>query len=221
MRISIIHPSRQRPLMAAATAKKWIDRAGMEVEYILSLDSDEPMINDYAHYFSQFVTHDNNNAVQAINNAAKLSSGELIIVVSDDFDCPENWAKILKQHVTKKRCFVAKIDDGLQPFIITLPIMDRAYYLKERFIYHPDYQHMYCDTHLSARAWMSGNYISIPMSFKHNHYSQSGRKDAVSVKADSTYNSGKETFLKHYRNNFGLIGNINPLPKHSGLINFR
>ena len=47
--ISIIHPSRQRPLMAYETYKKWMTNAvnPPEVEYILSVDNDDPTLQQY------------------------------------------------------------------------------------------------------------------------------------------------------------------------------
>ena len=96
--ITIIHPSRSRPAMAFQTKNKWMSNAlrPSEIEYILSVDNDDPQLQDYNTEFkySGDVTiryNNNNSAMQAINVVAPDSKGNLIVVVSDDFDCFEGW----------------------------------------------------------------------------------------------------------------------------------
>lgn len=228
MNISIIHPSRSRPFQALTTARKWLSSAKNEVdiEYWLSLDDDDT--SDYGAFMNiqskatlRILCNDNRNAIQAINAAASRCLGDLIIVVSDDFDCPFHWDEALTRLLRGRTDFVVKTDDGLQPFIITLPIMDRVYYENQGYIYHPDYQHMYSDSHMSCKAFLEGKYINLPIRFPHHHYSTGrNKKDEVNVKADSTYESGRLTFLKHYQNNFGVNDIKQHLPASSGFVNF-
>ena len=84
----------------------------------------------------------NKNLVDAANNGAKICTGDLPILISDDFDCPENWDLLLLDAIKDKQDFVLKTFDGIQKWIVTLPIMDRIYYEKQGYIYHPEYQHM-------------------------------------------------------------------------------
>lgn len=212
--ISILHPSRSRPEKSFETIKKWIERAGSEsIEVIISLDTTDPTGGLYGSFYLDcppcnraFVYGDNRSAVDAINNAAKQAKGDILIVVSDDTDCPENWAVDLLKYTTNKTDFIAKTDDGIQDWIITMPIMDRTYYNRFGYIYHPDYLHMFVDTHMSCVADLTGRRIRIPMTFKHLHYSVGGlQKDAVSEKADSTWAQGEALFIQQAKNNFGLV----------------
>lgn len=227
MTISIIHPSRQRPAQAIKTAIAWLSSAKHrgDIEYIMSVDFDDSTLHQYERELEGsgvlLSVRPNTSAIEAINKAAHYAKGDLLIVVSDDFDCPFHWDFALTQLLQGKSDYCVKTDDGLQPFIITLPIMDRVYYENQGYIYHPDYQHMYSDSHMSCKAFLEGKYINLPIRFPHHHYSTGrNKKDEVNVKADSTYESGRLTFLKHYQNNFGVNDIKQHLPASSGFVNF-
>lgn len=214
MVISLIHPSRGRVKKAFEAAIKWLDTSEGHVEYILSFDEDQEA--EYNNRFSnlyhvrqshfKFVCEKNRSAVDAINNGAKVATGEIIVVMSDDFDCPKGWAKMITDRVNGKTDWIAKTPDGIQNWIITLPIMDRVYYNRFGYIYHPDYLHMFCDTELTCVADMTGRKIELDIPFTHNHYSTGkSEKDEVSIRADKTWDQGEKLFLERAKNNFGLI----------------
>jgi len=208
MRISLIHPSRSRATKAIEIAKKWIHEAGEPVDYILSIDSDDPEKALYYHLFlgRRIILKENRSAIDAINNAAKESTGDILIVMSDDFDCPSQWATSLLHLVEGRTDWIAKTHDGIQRWIITLPIMDRVYYNRFGYVYHPDFSHMFCDTEMSAVADLLGRRINLDMKFPHNHYSVGkAERDEINIRADKTWGQGEYTFMKHYRNNFGLV----------------
>lgn len=208
--ISIIHPSRSRPDMARNTAQKWLERAGMRVEYILSVDIDDPYIYDYSGMFTNNIdvsvqVNLNKSAIEAINVAAKKVNGDLIVVVSDDFDCPDKWAVDLLSSLKDKSDFIVKTQDGLQDWIITLPILDKEYYNRFGYVYPPHISHMFADTWMTHVADLTGRKITLPIKFPHFHYSTGKtKKDAVNVKADSTWSDGESKYLEGVRNNFGL-----------------
>lgn len=206
--VSLIHPSRSRASKAIEVAKRWINEAGEPVEYILSIDSDDPEKALYYHLFlgRRIVQKENRSAIDAINNAAKESIGDIILVMSDDFDCPPQWATSLLWLVGDRTDWIAKTHDGIQRWIITLPIMDRIYYNRFGYVYHPDFAHMFCDTEMTAVADLLGRRINLDMKFPHNHYSVGkAERDEISIRADKTWGQGEYTFMKHYRNNFGLV----------------
>jgi hypothetical protein len=205
--ISLLHPSRGRPEKSFETVQKWIQRAGnVSIELIVSLDDDDPELQGYREmHVSLLEINKNRSAVDAINNAAKKARGNILIVVSDDTDCPENWAVDLLKCVEGKTDFIAKTNDGIQKWIITMPIMDRAYYNRFGYVYYPGYLHMFCDTELSCVADLTGRRIDIPLTFEHLHYSVGkSNKDSVSEKADSTWTQGESLFLERYKRIFDL-----------------
>lgn len=222
MKISIIHPSRSRPTQAAATAKAWLSSAKDRgnVEYSLSLDNNDSKLEQYFEPIldlfkkmmplensSTIFTNDNKSAIDAINYAARFCTGDLLIVVSDDFSTPPfHWDAALLEALEGKEDFLVKTQDGIQRTLITLPIMDRVYYNRFGYIYNPEYLHMSSDVELTAVGHLLGKIITLPMTIKHNHYSVKGGqpKDAVNIKNDQTYAHGHQTYERRKHSNFGL-----------------
>jgi hypothetical protein len=226
MKLSIIHPSRQRPDIAKQVYDNWMGKAANPdgIEYILSVDVTDPQRADYSYLFlgavqifspSNMIFADDNltfclghnsSAIEAINNGAKQASGDLFIVVSDDFDCPKNWDVDLLKYLKGKSDFVVKTYDGLQPWIMTLPIMDRVYYERFGYIYYPGYNHMFCDTEMSHVADLLDKAIIVPMTFQHNHYTQPGglKRDAITTKNDRTWAQGEKLYLERLYRNFDI-----------------
>lgn len=210
MKISVIHPSREREKQVLNTATNWCKNADNDFEYILSLDYSDK--TNYLHVFSltphtnfKKIRNSNKSAIEAINNAAKIATGDILIVVSDDTDCPEHWDTLLLNELKGKSDFCAKTDDGLQPTLITMPIMDRVYYDRYEYVYHPDFLHMFADQELTTVAMMTGKYIKLDLSFPHLHYSTGkSPKDEVNVKNDMTWKQGQRLFDRHLENNFGI-----------------
>lgn len=206
--ISLVHPTRSRPDKSKATINNWISRAGHAVELIVSIDEDDPHKGTYQAIYPNCIVNPNKSAVDAINNAAKVATGDILIVVSDDSDCPHQWATKIQQSTHGKRDFVLKVNDGIQRWIITMPVIDRTYYNRFGYIYYPGYGHMFCDTELTHVADILGRTIRRQdLSFPHRHYSVTKeRKDETTLKADSTWNQGKQLYLQRVKENFGLKG---------------
>jgi hypothetical protein len=215
--ISIIHPSRQRPEMALQTKKNWMQNAihKSSIEYILSIDNNDPTLYDYnwmfSHEYDTKIKYNNNwSAMEAINVVAPQSIGNLIVVVSDDFDCFEGWDEYLLSHLQGDSDYIVKTSDGYMnsDWLITLPIMDRAYYNRFGYVYHPEYKHMWSDTEMTTVGHMLGKIIDLQNSnavFKHRHYSiNEMHKDAVNEKNDATWNQGKSLFLERFDRDFDL-----------------
>lgn len=212
MKISIIHPSLSRPEHAYNTFRTWTERAENwnNFEYILSLDVTDKALYAYTDWVQRWnmawqTINDNHSAIEAINNAAKIATGDILIVVSDDTDCPDHWDTLLLEALEGKSDFCAKTNDGLQPTLITMPIMDRVYYERYGYIYHPDYAHMFCDQELTSVAIMTGKYIKLPLLFPHLHYSAGlSQKDELNSRNDATWHQGQTLFNERMANNFGI-----------------
>lgn len=220
--ISLIHPSRSRPDMAFKTMQNWLDKADkpFNIEYLLMLDNDDEMLLGYeaianalidVNYFNGIACtptinlSDNKSAIEAINVGAVMCKGDLLIVVSDDFDAPQSWDTALLTALEGKSDFIVKTKDGIQPTLITLPIMDRVYYERFGYVYHPSYKHMFSDQEMTAVAEMTGKVIKSPIMFKHLHYTVGGmEKDKINMRNDSTWHQGETLFDERLKNNFGL-----------------
>lgn len=224
MRISIIHPSRGRAKQAFETAKRWIDNSvNVHFEYILSLDYDDDQLSEYKTLFGShsndfllLIDDNRQSAIEAINWGAQKATGDLIIVISDDFDCPIRWDELLKKEVSGKSDFVLKTQDGIQKTLVTLPIVDRVWYERYGYIYHPDYRHMYADQELTSVAIMTGRFLQSDLIFPHLHYTVGkSQRDYINEKNDSTYAQGNEVLIQHRANNFGID---NPVCSYESII---
>lgn len=205
--ISLLHPSRQRPEKSLTTCTKWMDRATGNVELIISLDADDWM-NYKCHSDAHVVVDQNRSAVDAINHAAKFCSGDIMIVVSDDTDCPYNWDQHIRDATKGLDDFVLRVNDGIQRWIVTMPVIDRAYYNRFGYVYHPGFTHMFVDTHFTHVADLLGRIITRKdLHFPHLHYStRKAQKDAVNERADATWKQGEALYLDEFRRGFGLTG---------------
>lgn len=205
MKFSIIHPSRSRPDKSAKTIDTWILYADGDPEVILSLDEDDPLRNAYRTAYTEMIVLNNKSSVEAINNAAKIAKGEILIVVSDDTDCFPGWDTAILKEVQGKTDWILKTQDGIQKWIITFPVIHRDYYNRFGYIYHPSYKHLFCDTELTCVADITGRKITSNLLFPHNHYSiGKSQIDDVYRKNDATNTEGENIFIERYKRNFDL-----------------
>lgn len=207
--ISILAPSRGRPDKCFDNLNNWIDKSGLPgIEVIVSLDEDDPELKNYQRLFAgrdyswfRYYAHSNRSAIDAINTAAAAARGEIFIVVSDDTDCFNGWAYELTKEIDGKYDFILKTKDGIQDYIITNPIFDRIYYSRllalQNGVYHPDFDHLFCDTYLTCQADILGRKLTSNLMFKHNHYSVNGTEpDELHKRNDATWKQGQETFIR-------------------------
>jgi len=196
------------------TITHWLSNASGEnkIEVIVSVDDNDPQLDnykreiDYLPHGILLLINRNRSCIDAVNIGAKASTGDLLIVVSDDFRCPKDWDKTLVERTKGKEFFVVKTDDGTQGWIITLPIMDRAFYKRFGYIYPPAYKHMFCDTEMTAVGDMLDCTINMKdVLFEHVHYTTGKtQRDAINIRNDSTWNQGQNMYIRRYKNNFFL-----------------
>lgn len=214
MKISIIHATR-RPDEAFKAMVHWLNHASMTLplEYILSIDTTDGGNYHYKDHLEyddlKIIRNNNRSAVDAFNRGAEAATGDLFVCISDDMECHWNWDINLRETVKEKESFLLKTDDGLQPTLVTLPIMDRKYYESFGYIYHPDYNHMWVDTEMTAVAIMSGRYLKCDLKFPHAHYTTNRSKyDEVNRRNDSTWAQGEALFNDRLQFNFGIVNPV-------------
>lgn len=211
MKFSLIHPSRSRPDKSFATISKWSERfvSGYgPFELIVSVDADDNKLKEYKEKYSErhLIINDNKSTVSAINNAAKIASGDIFIVVSDDSDCPNEWNEILMDAIGESKDFVMKTDDGIQKRIITMTIMDRLYFERDGYIYNPIYDHSWADTELTEVAHLRRRVITrMDIKFLHLHPEVTKEpKDDLYKRNDLTHDRDRHIYQKRKSLNFGL-----------------
>lgn len=210
MLISILHPSRSRPKQSYETISKWILKAGIkDFEILVAVEYDEwdTYVNHYSstQFPIKMCPGDYGTAVNAINSLSRITQGNIMIVVSDDTDAPLNWAARILKYTEGKRDFVMKVRDGIQPKMITQPILDRVYFQRDGWIYHPRFKHCFADQFFTDLAHKRKRVITKNILFKHNHYSvsKSKKRDAQYERTDATFNEGREIY-KELKKEYGL-----------------
>lgn len=214
MKISLLHPSRARPDKAVKTMINWLTKCNTDnFEHILSIDSDDPHPLRYINNFPNhkfFLVNDNKSVVEATNQAAKVSTGDILIYLSDDFDCTNEWDKLIEKEfegVTKP--MILKVDDCLQKFdvaVLTIPIMNRAMYEKLGYFWHPEYKSMFVDEDLYWTANKLGALKLAPhLKFPHNHVSIGKAPDDDTYRRSAlNWNQGKAVFARRKAAGFPL-----------------
>jgi hypothetical protein len=221
MQFSLIHPSRGRVEIARQTIELWLNNADdkSNIEYILSVDVTDPHLRRYKQLAMDLGINIhiamNKSAIEAINRATKKSVGRIIIVVSDDFLCEQGWDTSLLNELEGKEDYLVKTRDGIQPTLVTLPLLDRKYYNRFGYVYQPEFQHLFSDQEMTAVAMMLGRLIKSDLFFEHIHYSTGKfQKDEISERNDKSWNQGKKVFNQHLKTNFGIE---NPVMKYSDI----
>lgn len=204
--ITLIHPSRGRPDKAYSTYKNWIDKAGAEVEHIISLDMSDPTRFKYLDYKWPHITiNENDCVVQATNAAAKESKGDILLYLSDDFDCPNNWAlKVEKEFEREDRPLLVKVDDCLQKFdvpVLTIPIMNRKLYERLGYFWYPHYRSMFCDEDLFWTCRKLGALkMAATLKFPHLHHKDGD--DETYRMSSKNWDQGKALFKQRRAQSF-------------------
>ncbi len=213
-KISIVHPSFKRAHIALACYFEWVGKCSdtNNIEYILCLSEHDNTLPEYLDIFKDtsttlvvLPTSIINGLVNQTNEGAKHAKGNIIIASSDDFLCPKNWDAELLGLLANKEDYIVKTQDGIQDWLITIPIMDRKYYDRFGYIFYPEYKHLFCDTDLTHVADRLGRKITLPMFFEHKHWCVGKAvKDEVNFMIDTTVEAGQLLFWEREKNNFGL-----------------
>jgi glycosyltransferase involved in cell wall biosynthesis len=215
VKISLLHPSRGRPYQSDMNSRHWFKKTEVEVELICAVDSSdekkwlyEKVYGDTCHIFPS------ENVVEATNFAAQKATGDILVYLSDDFRCPDNWGElILKEFENENRPLVLKVHDGLQKFdarVLTIPIMNRMLYDKLGYFFHPSYKSMWVDCDLFETCQAIGAIKSARhLEFPHHHHSNPNQeirseRDEIYMRSEANWNQGLEMFQRRKAERFQI-----------------
>lgn len=214
-RITLIHPSRSRPVKSFLNAKQWFENATYPnaIELILSLDNSDPMRDAYYESYAMFswdkdiMKSDSTTVVEATNNACRAATGDIMVYLSDDFKSFPGWDEAIRKEFDTDLPTLIKVDDCLQKFevpVLTIPIMNRALYERLGYFFHPDFKSMFCDEHLYWVAFKLRALKFCPhIKFPHEHPANGKAPDDETYRRSAAnWNQGKAAFAKHKALNF-------------------
>jgi hypothetical protein len=216
-KIALIHPSRNRPAQAFAALSMWHMRASgdptIEIKHYLSVDEDDPELSTYSMMFSSMggrVNPPGGSVVAATNSAAARAyedGADILVYLSDDFECPERWdVSVVARCFLHAPC-VLKVNDGLQPVhvrVLTIPIMNRKAYESLGYFFHPAYLSMFCDQHLYEVAALRGWIRDFPdLLFRHKHHSLGlSPNDETYRASERNWSQGETVYNTHKSHGF-------------------
>lgn len=214
--ISLLHPSRGRPQKSFDTVQKWLSKVKgiTNIEIILSIDDSDLMAGEYWRIYEPInvirIQHNNQSVVEATNRVAKAATGDIMIYLSDDFDCPEGWdLSVRKEFEGENRPLLIKVDDCLQRFevpVLTIPIMNRALYERLGYFWHPGYRSMFVDEDLYWTAKKLGALKNCEyLKFPHEHPANGkAENDETYRRSAANWDQGKEMFRLRKAQGFPL-----------------
>ena len=171
-----------------------------QVEFIVTVDELDPASQEAAREiagstasreFSDvkvvIVPSPSRNCIVAWNTAARIATGKVFMVTSDDFKVPKNWDKSIWDLESpshgkewKNAPYIIHTDDGhtsIRHDIFTFPIMTRAWYYKYGYIYHPSYVELFGDQELGCCGRRDNAVLEAThLKFEHIHYTVQKRK---------------------------------------------
>lgn len=154
--------SRSRPAKFARTLENIKRMTLTPYKVIVSADDNDRTMNN-----KQMLKHVSNfknvqmffgpycTKVEAINrDMDKAGEWNILVNMSDDFVFKvRGWDQVLRQKIADNwpegDCFVHLSDGYVHDKLCTISIMDRKYYERDNYIYHPSYKSFSCD----SEAW--------------------------------------------------------------------
>lgn len=185
MRILFKYTSRSRPKEFLRGLNSIIDNVAIDdYHIIISIDNDDPKLSEYQQlnpninpYLTSQFLGTSENKINAINRDLNLvySDWDILCNFSDDMIFTvKGFDNIIRDLFTKhfpNGDGFLHLNDGHQGAnVSTMSIMDRKYYERDRYIYHPEFKSLWCDVEATEVAWMRGCYAYEPIVlFDHLH----------------------------------------------------
>jgi hypothetical protein len=210
--------TRSRPSKMLAAVNN-ITRLCKSDEYIISIviddNDDETMRSPYL----QTVENTPNvviqkglsrNKVHAINRAMKLfekKQWDILVNMSDDMEFEvHGFDDIIRELMDREDLFLHLPDGFVDEKLPTMSIMDRKYYERFNYVYHPQYTSLWCDNEAMevAISLCCYKYVNQRI-FKHKHPLWMGDAyDKQMIKSQSFYNKDKVVYLKRKERGFPI-----------------
>jgi hypothetical protein len=196
--IALVHATRGRPEMAAATRKKWLELASHpeRVEHIFVFDDDDPQ-SKRLQAMHHHCAPAGGGCVAAWNLGAFSTMAPVIVQLSDDWTPPQQWDKLILERIgdlNEKK--VLAVSDGFRKDkLLCMAICTRRYLEHDHFLFHPGFTGVYSDNWFTELAYARGAVIEAPdLVFTHNHFLKTGQvPDATYQRQNSpqAYHDGK------------------------------
>jgi hypothetical protein len=184
-RFSLIHATRGRPEQAIKTRDYFFQAAvcPLGVEHIFAIDEDDAESLTALKHYRHVVVKNPNGCVKAWNAAAAVSTGNVLVQLSDDWMPCLEWdercwkalegaAKNAGGTVADTPLVLAVSDTHRNDHLICMAILTRARYEQQnKEMFSSEYFGVFSDNEFSVRAYQSSVVVDArkTIAFQHNH----------------------------------------------------
>ena len=170
-KISLVHATRGRPIEAVQCMTLWLSRAKHpeRIEHIFVVDSDDEKA-EVLKRFRSVIQKENGFSVGAWNLGAQKASGDIIIQLSDDWECPPQWDEMVESRLDISKPQVLRISDGYRKDeLLCMAILTKKYY-EQNGLFNPRFRNVYSDTDFTFRAAKNGTIVDArDIAIVHHH----------------------------------------------------
>ncbi len=205
-KISLLHATRGRPETATACREKWLRAATKpeRVEHIFAVDADDAeSIHQLADFSPRVVEQAGGGCVAAWNLAVSVSTGDVLVQLSDDWSPVQAWdEEFVRRLRDVRQPGVLRVSDGRRTDdLLCMAICTRPWMLQQGELLHSGYFSLYSDDEFSFRAYQHGVVIDardIVLMHHHPNYDENIPLDETYANQNSEIRKrrGHETFVQ-------------------------
>jgi hypothetical protein len=204
MRISLLHATYRRPGGPLAVREAWLDAAARPdtIEYVVAMDDDDVSALNATTACPRAVSpaqRDWATSVRNWNAAAKIATGDLLVVIADDLFPSRGWDTVLLSIVGSvdptSVAYAVKVTDSpsKDDLLLRHPIVSRAYY-QQHGLFSDRYHGVYCDDDFTRRSFWNAMIIDgRRLVFEHRR----ARLDPAGEPSESTAKVNAEHEYRH------------------------
>jgi len=201
-KISLLHATRGRAGKAWKCRMEWLRLAANPdaIEHIFAIDADDD--ESLMLYVARcIVVGGHGGPVDAWNEAAKHAKGEVLVQLSDDFEPFQGWDTAILDAIgdTSKPAVLAISDGHRKDGLLCMAILNRARYIQQGHLFHPEFFGMYSDDWFTYCAHRDSVVIDARdrITFEHHHPAfGKGEMDETYARSNSEY---------HYKTGKGIF----------------
>lgn len=215
MNLLINFASRSRPDKFHACMEN-LRQCFRNYEVLLKLDRDDEVVRDYLdrHYPEVILKLGySDSKIHAINRDIPAEGWDIIINTSDDIMWKPGASEDIIHHYEPDTFLhfpepyaEAQAAKKKRPSISVVSIMDKVYYDRFNYIYHPEYISLYCDNEATEVAKLLGRYKFVNKVICEHLHPVTGKSktDAQYKRTQSFMQYDKEIFRKRKERGFDL-----------------
>lgn len=208
--------SRSRPYRMKHTINSIVSNISNDADYFiqLSLDEDDEQLSEYFKIISPIhekIIGSSKNKIDAINRDMDLVDQwwDVLINVSDDqVFIKKDFDLDIVNNMGNDGDMFLHFPDGNQGDLATMSIIGRKYYLRDGYIYNPNYESVYCDNEAQDVAKLRNCYKLVNTHiFNHEHPAWGkGQTDEQYKKNEHflVYEKDRQTYINRAAKNFYL-----------------